>query len=175
MPGVEVMIVAPKTTDRVETGEVGELLVSGPNVSAGYWERPEATAEAYLQIDGRRWFRSGDSMRFDPETQVYVVMGRLKELIISGGFNVYPLEVEEALAGFPGVREVAVIGRPSEQWGEAVTAIVVARGGEQLDVDELRAHCAGVLASYKVPKQIVYATEPLPRTRSGKLLRRELR
>jgi malonyl-CoA/methylmalonyl-CoA synthetase len=171
MPGVEVMIVAPKTTDRVAAGEVGELLVSGPNVSAGYWERPEATAEAYLQIDGRRWFRSGDSMRFDPETQVYVVMGRLKELIISGGFNVYPLEVEAEMRLYPGVLDVALVGVHDKARGEMPVAYVEAEPG--FDTDAFIAAMRERLASFKVPK-IVNVVDALPRNAMGKVEKQKL-
>jgi malonyl-CoA/methylmalonyl-CoA synthetase len=171
MPGVEVMIVAPKTTDRVAPGEVGELLVSGPNVSAGYWERPEATAEAYIQIDGRRWFRSGDSMRFDPDTQVYVVMGRLKELIISGGFNVYPLEVEAEMRLYPGVIDVALVGVHDKARGEMPVAYVEAAPG--FDTEAFIAAMRERLASFKVPK-IVHVMDALPRNAMGKVEKQKL-
>jgi malonyl-CoA/methylmalonyl-CoA synthetase len=164
MPGVEVMVVAPKTTDRVAAGEVGELLVSGPNVSAGYWERPEATAEAYIEIGGRRWFRSGDSMRFDPQTQVYVVMGRLKELIISGGFNVYPLEVEAEMRLYPGVLDVALVGVHDKARGEMPVAYVEAAA--DFDTDAFIAAMRERLASFKVPK-IVNVMAALPRNAMG--------
>src|SRR6202020_2742831 len=118
MPGVEGTIVAAKTTDAGASGDVGEVLASGPPVRHGYWDRPEAMADAFVDFDGRQWFRSGDSMRFDPDTGVYVVMGRLKELIISGGFNVYPLEVEAEMRLHPGVRDAALVGIHDAARGE---------------------------------------------------------
>jgi len=151
----------PLFCTRLRIAADGEILVAGPTV-----------APAALQADG--WLHTGDLGELDERGRLRV-SGRKADTIVSGGENVAPAEVEAVLEAHPRVLEAAVLGRVDPQWGEAVTAIVVARGGEQLDVDELRAHCAGVLASYKVPKQIVYATEPLPRTRSGKLLRRELR
>ena len=171
MPGVDVMIVAPKTTDRVAPGEVGELLVSGPNVSRGYWDRPEATAESYIQIDGKRWFRSGDSMRFDAETQVYVVMGRLKELIISGGFNVYPLEVEAEMRLYPGVIDAALVGVHDPARGEMPVAFLEAAPG--FDTEAFTAAMRERLASFKIPKT-VRVLDALPRNAMGKVEKQKL-
>ena len=145
----------------------GEVEVRGPNVFAGYFRRPDADAEAFT-ADG--WFRTGDLGELDDDGHLRLV-GRSKELIITGGFNVHPREVEEVLAGFPGVCEVAVIGRPSEEWGEAVTAVVVA--DRKLDPALLRAHAAQRLAPYKVPKAIEF-TDALPRNALGKLVRHQL-
>jgi malonyl-CoA/methylmalonyl-CoA synthetase len=156
LPGVEVRL-----------AETSEVEVRGPNVIAGYYERPDANAEAFTD-DG--WFRTGDLGEFDIDGYLTLV-GRSKELIITGGYNVYPREVEEALATYPGVQEVAVIGRPSERWGEEVTAVVVAAG--PVVADRLRAHAAERLADYKVPKRIEFVDE-LPRNALGKLLRSEL-
>ena len=146
----------------------GEVEVSGPNVIAGYHERPDADAEAF-SADG--WFRTGDLGEHDEDGYLTLV-GRSKDLIISGGLNVHPREVEEALESHPEVREAAVIGRPSERWGEQVTAIVVSE--VPLDPEALREHAAVHLAPYKVPKEIEFAAE-LPRNTLGKLLRNELR
>ncbi len=157
LPGVEVRLASS-----------GEVQVRGPNVIGGYWERPDANAEAFTD-DG--WFRTGDLGRIDDDGYL-VLEGRSKELIITGGYNVYPREVEEALGTHPDVREVAVVGRPSERWGEEVTAVVVAL--RPVAVEELRAHAAGQLAPYKVPKRIEFADE-LPRNALGKVLRAELR
>jgi malonyl-CoA/methylmalonyl-CoA synthetase len=157
LPGVEVRL-----------ADDGEVQVRGPNVIDGYWERPEANAEAFTD-DG--WFRTGDLGEFDEDCYLTLV-GRSKELIITGGYNVYPREVEEVLATHPGVREVAVVGRPSERWGEEVTAVVVA--DHEIPVDELREHAARQLAPYKVPKRIEF-TDELPRNALGKLVRGELR
>jgi malonyl-CoA/methylmalonyl-CoA synthetase len=133
-------------------------------VIAGYLGRPEATAEAFTD-DG--WFRTGDLGELDEDGYLRLV-GRSKELIITGGYNVYPREVEEVLATHPAVREVAVIGRPSERWGEEVTAIVVADA--PIAEEELRSHAARSLAAYKVPKRVEF-TDELPRNALGKLVR----
>jgi malonyl-CoA/methylmalonyl-CoA synthetase len=145
----------------------GEVQVTGPNVIAGYVQNPAATAEAFT-ADG--WFRTGDIGELDEHGYLRLV-GRSKELIITGGYNVHPREVEEAIATHPGVEEVAVVGRPSDLWGEEVTAVVVA--GRPLDTEELRAHAALTLAPYKVPKRIEFI-DALPRNALGKLVRREL-
>jgi malonyl-CoA/methylmalonyl-CoA synthetase len=172
MPGVEVTIVAPKTTDRVAPGDVGELLVSGPNVCHGYWDRPEAMAEAFVDFDGRRWFRSGDSMRFDPEAGVYIVMGRLKELIISGGFNVYPLEVEAEMRLYPGVRDAALVGVHDAARGEIPVAFIEADPG--FDSDAFVAAMRERLASFKLPKS-VRVVDALPRNAMGKVEKQRLK
>jgi O-succinylbenzoic acid--CoA ligase len=138
-----------------------EILVRGPTVAPG---APAA--------DG--WLHTGDLGSLDDAGRLCVT-GRKADTIVSGGENVAPAEVEAVLEAHAGVREAAVLGRPDERWGEAVTAIVVARAGAELDPEELREHCLRALAPFKVPKRFVLAAEPLPRTRSGKLLRRELR
>jgi malonyl-CoA/methylmalonyl-CoA synthetase len=142
----------------------GEVQVRGPNIIEGYLDRPEATADAFT-ADG--WFRSGDLGEFDPDGYLRIV-GRSKELIITGGFNVYPREVEEALATHPAVREVAVIGRASERWGEEVTAVVVAAA--DITAEQLREHASQRLAYYKVPKRVEFTSE-LPRNALGKVVR----
>jgi malonyl-CoA/methylmalonyl-CoA synthetase len=172
MPGVEVAIVAPKTADRVAVGDVGELLVSGPNVCIGYWDRPEAMADAFVDFDGRRWFRSGDSMRFDPDDGVYVVMGRLKELIISGGFNVYPLEVEAEMRLYPGVRDAALVGIHDAARGEIPVAFIEADPG--FDADAFVAAMRDRLASFKLPKA-VRVVDALPRNAMGKVEKQRLK
>jgi malonyl-CoA/methylmalonyl-CoA synthetase len=146
------------------TPDTGEVQVRGPNVIRGYLDRPEATAEAFT-ADG--WFRTGDLGALDDDGYLRLV-GRSKELIITGGFNVYPREVEEVLAMHPRVREVAVIGRPSERWGEEVTAVVVAEA--PIAEEELRSLAAQQLAPYKVPKRVEF-TDELPRNALGKLVR----
>ncbi len=147
--------------------DAGEVQVRGPNVFAGYYRRADADAEAFT-TDG--WFRTGDLGELDEDGHLRLV-GRSKELIISGGFNVHPGEVEAVIERFPGVREVAVIGRPSDAWGESVTAVIVSEG--PIDVARLRAYAAAQLAPYKVPKQVELVSE-LPRNALGKLLRKEL-
>ena len=171
MPGVDVMIVVPKTTDRVAPGDVGELLVSGPNVSRGYWDRAEATAESYIEIEGKRWFRSGDSMRFDGENNVYVVMGRLKELIISGGFNVYPLEVEAEMRLYPGVIDAALVGVHDAARGEMPVAFIEA--APDFDTEAFTAAMRERLASFKIPKN-VRVMDMLPRNAMGKVEKQKL-
>jgi fatty-acyl-CoA synthase len=153
----------------VAVGEPGEIVVRGPNVMAGYWGLPEETAAAF--VDG--WFRSGDLARVDEDGFVTIV-DRLKDMIISGGENVYPAEVEDVLLGHPAIVECAVIGVPDEKWGEVPRAVVVAQEGARLDPDEVIAFLSGRLAKYKIPKSVVVA-ETLPRTASGKLLKSRVR
>jgi O-succinylbenzoic acid--CoA ligase len=151
----------PLFCTRVQINSYEEILVQGPTVAPGA-----------LSPDG--WLHTGDLGALDERGRLQVT-GRRADTIVSGGENVAPAEVEAVLEEYPAVMEAAVLGRSDEQWGEAVTAIVLARPGEDLDVERLRAHCAEVLAPYKVPKRFELTAEPLPRTRSGKLLRRELR
>jgi O-succinylbenzoic acid--CoA ligase len=150
----------PLFCTRVRCAADGELLVAGPTVAPG------ASAE-----DG--WLHTGDLGGFDERGSLSIT-GRKADTIVSGGENVAPSEVEAVLEAHPDVLEAAVIPRPDERWGEAVTAIVVARPGRTPDAETLREHCAATLAPYKVPKRVEQRAEPLPRTRSGKLLRREL-
>jgi O-succinylbenzoic acid--CoA ligase len=151
----------PLFCTRVQIADDGEILVRGPTVAAG--------AQA---ADG--WLHTGDLGRVLQDGRVQVD-GRKAETIVSGGENVSPAEVEAVLEAHPQVLEAAVLGRPDRDWGEAVTAIVVARDGAQLGEEELRAHCGAALAPYKVPKRVLVTSAPLPRTPSGKLLRRKLR
>jgi fatty-acyl-CoA synthase len=143
--------------------EVGELLIRGPHVCAGYWNRPEETAQAIR--DG--WLHTGDLARRDAEGYYYIV-GRLKDVIISGGENIYPAEVESVLAAHPGVAEVALIGVPDDRWGEVPRAVVVPRSGQKLSPDDLMAFGGERLAHYKLPKSVVLV-EALPRTGAGKI------
>jgi long-chain acyl-CoA synthetase len=152
----------------VETGEVGELWVRGANVMLGYWNRPEATAEAL--VDG--WYRTGDLARADEHGYLYMV-DRAKDMIISGAENVYSVEVEAALLAHHAVAEAAVFGVPDERWGEAVHAVVAARS--PVTPDELIAHCRSRIAGYKVPRQIDVQPGPLPKSGAGKLLKNRLR
>jgi O-succinylbenzoic acid--CoA ligase len=151
----------PLFCTRLRIAPDGEILLAGPTVA------PAAVAD-----DG--WLHTGDLGELDRDGRLRV-SGRKADTIVSGGENVAPAEVEAVLEAHPRVLEAAVLGRSDPQWGEAVSAIVVARPGAELSVEELRAHCAGALAAYKVPKHFVLAAEPLPRTRSGKLARGELR
>ncbi len=148
-------------------GMVGELLVRGANVFSGYWQAPEKTAAAFVHdAAGRRWFRTGDLARQDPATGAFSLLGRRHELIISGGFNVYPREIEETLLAFPGVREAAVVGRPHAEWGEVPVAFLVADPAP--DEAALLAHCRDQLAGFKVPRQL-HLVAALPRNALGKL------
>jgi fatty-acyl-CoA synthase len=165
--------VDPERTDTlvdVPAGEVGELIIRGPEVMAGYWNAPDATAASL--VDG--WLRTGDLARIDDEGYVYIV-DRFKDMLISGGLNVYPAEIEIVLAGIPGMAECAVIGVPDEKWGETPVALVHPLPGATLDRETVLAHCRGRLADYKLPRHVVVLDEPLPRGMSGKVLKRELR
>lgn len=154
----------------VAVGEPGELVVRGPNVMRGYWRNEDAT-RSVLSADG--WFRSGDVAVRDRDGHVRIV-DRKKDMFISGGENVYPAEVENALYEHPAVRECAVIGVPDEKWGEVGRAFVVLRDGHTLDQAELERFLSGRLARYKVPRSLVLV-DALPRTASGKLLKQALR
>ncbi|MEV1026016.1 o-succinylbenzoate--CoA ligase [Streptomyces sp. NPDC050264] len=164
----DVRVVRPDLTP-TEPGETGEILVRGPHVMPGYWGLPDATAAAFS--DG--WFRSGDAARTDEDGYVHIV-DRIKDMIISGGENVYPAEIEDLLLAHPAIAECAVIGVPDDKWGEVPRAVVVPRAGAHPDPDEVLASLAGRLAKYKIPKSVVI-TDELPRTASGKLLKSRLR
>ncbi|NJL28237.1 MAG: long-chain fatty acid--CoA ligase [Thermoanaerobaculia bacterium] len=154
----------------VAVGEVGEMLFRGPHVCLGYWNNPEATAAA---LDTEGFFHSGDLARRDAEGFFYVA-GREKDMIISGGVNVYPAEIEAELLLHPGVADAAVVGVPETTWGEVGIAFVVPVAGGELDVADLTAHLEARLARYKLPKGFRFLTE-LPRTAYGKVVKGELR
>lgn len=162
LPGVELRLAG-------EPGEPAEIQVRGPNVFAGYWQRPEATAESFT-ADG--WFRTGDLGVRDADGYLSIV-GRSKELILTGGFNVYPREVEDVLARHPGVAEVAVAGVPSTEWGETVAAYVVPVDRDRFEMAELEALAVAELASFKRPRQW-HLVAALPRNAMGKVVRHEL-
>ncbi|WP_185989988.1 acyl-CoA synthetase [Janibacter cremeus] len=153
----------------VPQGEVGELCLRGPSIFVGYWNRPEATQEAIR--DG--WFHTGDMARVDAEG-FYSLVDRKKDMVITGGENVYPIEVEQVLYGHPDVVEVAVIGVPDDTWGEIVTAVVVRTDGSTLTTDELRDWARERIAHFKAPRRVTFIDE-LPRNATGKILKRELR
>jgi fatty-acyl-CoA synthase len=150
-------------------GEVGEIVVGGPQLMAGYWGHPQASAAA---LRGGR-LHTGDLGYVDDDGYLYVV-DRAKDMLISGGLNVYPAEIERVLAALPGLVEVAVVGVPDAMWGET-PAVVAYTGGAPLSADDVLSACAGVLADYKVPRYLVVRDDPLPRNMSGKVLKRELR
>ena len=148
----------------------GEICIRGANVSVGYWNRPEETAAAF---DDDGWFHTGDVGVRDADGFYYVV-DRVKDMVITGGENVYPTEVENVLYSHPAVREVAVIGMPDPKWGESVTAVVVTGPGESLTLEEVRTFASERLARYKVPQRL-YVLDELPRNATGKVLKGQLR
>jgi long-chain acyl-CoA synthetase len=168
--GVEVRTVDAMTGEPCAPGEVGEVQIRGENVTAGYWKKPAET-QAALQ-DG--WYVSGDLGYVDEEGFLFLV-DRSKDMIVTGGENVYSAEVEEALYRHPAVAEAAVIAIPHERWGEAVHAVVTVASGTTLSVEELTTHCSTLIAGYKVPKSMDIRVDPLPRTAVGKILKRDLR
>ncbi len=170
LPGVEIRVSERESGAPLEVGEVGMIEVRGPNVFKGYWRQPEKT-KAEFREDG--FFVTGDLGRFDAEGYLHIV-GRDKDLIISGGYNVYPAEVEEALDAVPGVAESAVIGLPHADFGEGVTAVVALEDGATLREDQLRAALEGSLAKYKVPKRVLFI-DRLPRNSMGKIQKARLR
>jgi long-chain acyl-CoA synthetase len=167
--GVEVEVRRPNGQPAAP-GEIGELWIRGPNVMLGYWKRPEDTAAAL--VDG--WYRSGDAAYASDGGYLYLV-DRLKDMIISGGENVYSVEVEAALAEHHAVREAAVFGVPDLRWGEAVHAVVVVENTSQISTHELLAHARRRIASYKLPRAIELREEPLPKSGAGKVLKHLLR
>ena len=167
--GCEVKVVDPERKE-VARGTAGELAIRGANIMKGYWNKPSETA-AVLE-DG--WYYSGDGATMDEEGFVYIV-DRLKDMIISGGENVYSAEVENAISLLPGVGEVAVIGIPDERWGERVHAIIVPKPGAILTAEEVLEHCRNQIAGYKCPRSVDFRDSPLPLSGAGKVLKRELR
>jgi long-chain acyl-CoA synthetase len=167
--GVEVRVVNSEGED-VQPGEIGEIIARGPNIMQGYWHMPEATAAAI--VDG--WLHTGDLATLDEENYIYIV-DRAKDMIISGGENVYSIEIENVFYTHPAVLEVAVIGIPSEQWGESVHAVVVLKLGCQATEHELLEHARLHIAGYKVPRSLEFCSDPLPKSGAGKILKRELR
>jgi len=156
--------------NRLEKGEEGEICILGPNIMKGYLDNPEETRSAFWQ-DG--WFRSGDIGIFDTDGYIYIV-DRLKDMIITGGENVYPREVEEQLYTRPEVEECAVIGLPDKEWGERVAAFIVPKQGQVIEPEQLKSFLKAHLSSFKVPKQFVSVKE-LPKSPAGKILKREVK
>lgn len=155
--------------DDCDADEAGEVLIRGPHVMVGYWNRPEATAES---IDDDGWLHTGDVAVMDRDGFVYI-QDRVKDMIISGGENVYPAEIENVLVSMEGITEAAVIGVPSEKWGESPLAVVV-RADESITEEQVLAHCEGKLARFKLPKLVKF-TDAVPRNPTGKVLKRVLR
>jgi fatty-acyl-CoA synthase len=165
---VELRLVDDKGND-VSTGEVGEILTRGPNIMVGYYKDAEATAET---LRGG-WLHTGDLGRLDEEGFLYIV-DRKKDMIITGGENVYPREIEEVLYGHPKILEAAVIGLPDPDWGERIHAVVALKEGESLSEQEVVDHCKSYIASFKKPKSVEFV-DRLPRSPAGKVLKRVLR
>jgi long-chain acyl-CoA synthetase len=155
--------------NEVAQGEVGEIVIRGHNVMKGYWQRPEATAKA---IDSEGWFRTGDMAKIDEDGYFFIV-DRKKDLIIRGGYNVYPREVEEVLYEHPAIQEAAVVGVPDESLGEEVGAVVVLKEGESLDAHGVKAYVKEQVAAYKYPRKVWFVDE-LPKGPTGKILKREI-
>ena len=169
LPGTELSI-ADEEGRCLSPGEDGEIVLRGPQVFSGYWGLPDATRDNFYPGG---WFRTGDVGRVDPDDGYLTITGRSKELIISGGLNVYPREVELALEDHEAVEKAAVVGVPSERWGEEVVAFVVPAGGRDVESEELTAHAREHLSTYKLPKRF-FEIEELPRNEMGKVLRDEL-
>ena len=167
-PGVELKIVAADG-EEVPRGQVGEVVVRSPVVMKGYWNKPDATAASIR--DG--WMRTGDAAYMDEDGYVFIY-DRVKDMIVTGGENVYPAEVENALFGHPSIADAAVIGVPDETWGEAVKAIVVLKPGAPPDAADIIAWARARIANFKAPKSVDFV-DAIPRNLSGKILRRELR
>jgi long-chain acyl-CoA synthetase len=165
--GVEMQLV-DENDEPVAQGEVGEVVIRGHNIMKGYWQRPDATGEAMRG----GWFHSGDMGRTDEDGYFYIV-DRKKDLIIRGGYNVYPREVEEVLFEHPRIREAAVVGVPHDEWGEEIGAAVVLHEGEELAPEEVSAYVKERIAAYKYPR-LVWFLEDLPKGPTGKILKREI-
>ena len=169
MPGVEIAIVDDGWTLQ-QPGTVGEIVVRSAAVMVGYWRRTDADADVF---GANGWMRTGDIGRIDAEGYLFV-LDRAKDMIISGGENIYPAEIENAIFGHPDVADVAAVGAPSKRWGEEVVALVVPRPGTAPDLTSILAWLDGKLARFKLPKRLVLV-DTLPRNAGNKLLRRVLR
>jgi acyl-CoA synthetase (AMP-forming)/AMP-acid ligase II len=168
LPGCLVRVVDASGQD-VGTGETGEIIAAGDSVTSGYWNLPEETAQATR--DG--WFYTGDLASIDEDGYMYIV-DRKKEIIVSGGENVSPREVEEVIYSHPAVFEATVIGVPDEKWGEAVRAVIVRKEGQVVTADDIMMLCKQNLAGFKIPKSVEFM-DSLPKTASGKTARKELK
>jgi len=168
-PGIDLRVVDDSGQD-VEAGDSGELVARGANVMRGYWNNADETARAFRN----GLFRTGDVGYQDAEGYFYI-LDRVKDMIVTGGENVYSGEVEAVISEHPAVREVAVFGIPDPRWGEIVAACVVLEPGHRLSVEELIAHCRRSLANYKIPRRVEFSEGELPKGGSGKVLKRVLR
>lgn len=168
-PWVELKAVDPVTGEDAPPDTVGEIWIRSSQVTPGYWARPEETAKALT--DG--WFHTGDAGYLDSDGYLFLT-DRIKDMIVTGAENVYPIEVENVLSGHPDIADVAVIGVPDERWGEAVKAVVVAHEGTEIDTDALLEWCKERIAGFKRPRS-VDVVDALPRNPSGKILKKDLR
>jgi long-chain acyl-CoA synthetase len=168
-PVTEIKIVGADGSE-LPRGQVGELMVKGPNVIKGYWNRPEANASTFTE----GWLHTGDLARMDEDGYLYIV-DRAKDMLIRGGENIYCVEVEDALYSHPAVMDAAVIGIPHRVLGEEVGAVVQIAPGHTVSVEALQAHVASHLARFKVPVRIELRSEPLPRNANGKILKNQLK
>jgi len=169
VPHAEIVIRAPDGAE-LPIGEIGEITVRGPNIMKGYLNRPAETAAALK--DG--WYYSGDAGYLDSDAVLWI-SGRIKDMVISGGENIYPIEIENLLSRHPAVSEVAIIGLPDPEWGERVEAIVILRDGEKVSEADLIAYCRADLAHYKCPRSVTFRTAPMPLSAANKVLKTELR
>ncbi len=169
LPGLEVRVVNPETLVDVEPGQTGEFWLKGPAITPGYWRKPDETAKAFRE----GWFRTGDLGRLDDDGYYYLT-DRIKHIIISGGENISPKEVETVINRLDGVVESSVVGIPDEKWGEKVVAAVVTKPGSQLTEREIQGYCKTHLHNWKCPKGIVF-TDELPKNRMGKILKEEVK
>ena len=167
MPGVQFEVRAAQGQP-VADGTVGEVWVRGPNVMQGYLNRAAETEQALVA----GWYRTGDAGYVDAAGYLYLV-DRLRDMIISGGDNVYSIEVDRAVGTHPQVAEVAVVGAPDEKWGERVHAVVVVTPGSSLTADDVVDHCRALIAGYKLPRSVEIRTEPLPKSGVGKIMKRD--
>lgn len=169
LPGVEVRVVNPETLQEVAPGEAGEIWLKGSSISPGYWKKPDETANAF--VDG--WFRSGDLGRVDQDGYYYLT-DRIKHIIISGGENISPKEVEAVINRVEGVAESSVVGVPDEKWGEKVVAAVVTKSDSSVRAEDLENYCKQHLHNWKCPKEVVFVRD-LPRNTMGKVLKEEVK
>jgi fatty-acyl-CoA synthase len=170
MPGIDVRVVDPHSGEELPRGEAGEVICTGYNIMKGYYNMPEATAEV---IDSQGRLHTGDMGVMDQDGYL-TITGRIKDMIIRGGENIYPKEIEECFAGMPGVSDVQVVGVPSYKYGEEAAAFIILRPGAVLTLKDVRDFCRGNIAWHKVPRHIAFV-EAFPLTGSGKIQKYKLR
>jgi acyl-CoA synthetase (AMP-forming)/AMP-acid ligase II len=168
LPNIQIQIM-DEHGQRLPPREIGEICIKSPANMSGYWKLPDETRKTIVKA----WVHSGDAGYMDEDGYVYI-HDRIKDMVVSGGENIYPAEVESAMYGHPAVADVAVIGVPDDKWGEAVKAIVVMEPGQQCSAEELIAYAKERIATYKAPKSVDFV-DALPRNPSGKILKKDLR